>query len=267
MIGRVGEALRLDGKAAAGAEGLAQEFAGVELQGREVGVERQRDAAVGGLAGARSLEHEGVVVAAPDRAGDGEVKVPLRGQHAPGGDQRPVHLQHAARRDAHPHAEHAALTAEIEVHVRGRRKDGVGVGLALKIDMQLRARHGIADLRRDFAGEAVVAVGGDEREHDALALDAALPDATVPGIRAAVQRVSALVFLQLHRFPVQREGPAADAVGKAADDSAEIGVVRQIVLRFLCESHEFACLLPHIHRKSFRNYPVNRHRQESNQNL
>ena len=200
VVGCVGVEFWLHRKAAALAEGFAQEFARIKLQGGEVGVHGQADAGAAGLAGALALQHEGVVIIAPDGPRAGEVKFARGGQDAPGGDQRSVHLQHAGGREEHPHIQDAALAAEIEVHVRGRGKDGVGVRVALKIDAQRAACDRIAHGGAQRPGKALVPVGGDECEEDAVALHPALPDAAVPGVRPAVQRVGPLVARQLHAY-------------------------------------------------------------------
>ena len=118
----------------------------------------------------------------------------------------------------------AGVVREIEVGVVRHVEDGVLVGGGCVLHLQ----RGIAvdlgecvtdgDVQR--AGKSHVAIGRDEREFDAVANHLRAPDLGVEAVRAAMQSEGGLVQRNLIGLAVERELPAIDAVGVAADGRA-----------------------------------------------
>ena len=173
-----------------------------------------------------------------------EVERALGRAQLSGGNELAVHGDPAAGVDLQRRSEDALRAAEVEIHVRCGREDGVLCADALKIEEEPAALHAIGDVHRQRAGIARVAVRRVQREaHCLLPKAFSGPDALVEADAAAVQVVAALVLLDLHRLAVQREAAARNAVGIASDDRAEIAGVLQIVVRGLQADHDIAALI------------------------
>ena len=170
-----------------------------------------------------------------------EVERALGRAQLSGGNELAVHGDPTAGIDLQRRSEDALRAAEVEIHVRCGREDGVLCADTLKIEEEPAALHAIGDVHRQRAGIARVAVRRVQREANGLLPKAfSCPDALVEADAAAVQVVAALVLLDLHRLAVQREAAARNAVGIASDDRTEIAGVLQIVVRSLQADHDIA---------------------------
>ena len=221
-----------------------EEFTGVELQGRVVRVQRQADAAVLCHKGIRAVEHEAMVKVLRNGVRRAEVERALGRAQLSGGNELAVHGDPTAGIDLQRRSEDALRAAEVEIHVRCGREDGVLCADTLKIEEEPAALHAIGDVHRQRAGIARVAVRRAERKaHGIFAEARSLPHPLVEAGIAAVQMVAALVLMHLHGLAVQREAAARNAVGIAADDRAEVAGVLQIVVRSLQADHDIAALI------------------------
>lgn len=163
LIWAVGVCLRLNGDAAVRPVRGRHGRGGVYLHGGEVGVYIQPRSAVLDGAGVLAREREAVVIIARDAPYDGKVELSLRRHDAPRRDEPAVYLQPARRGYLHGIVQHV-VPAEVEVHMRGGGVHRVRAAHAAEVEPQRAALDGVGHARLQLAGEAVVPVGGDQRE-------------------------------------------------------------------------------------------------------
>ena len=168
-----------------------------------------------------------------DRAGDGD---DLAGRNVVG-----VGRRIGVGEDAHLVIEDGRRIVEVEIGVLGEVDQRRRVGGRLDLHAQRRRRlDDVAQLGRHRAGIALLAVRAvdGERHAGGVVIDQA-PGALAEAAKAAVQVVAALlVQRQLVVVAVDRETAAADAVGRAADDGAEMRRMLEVVLEPVEAEHQ-----------------------------
>ena len=269
LVGAVGEVLGLEAEAAPlrvgalrlAAEASVEEVAGVELDAGLGGEDLEDAARLGfedaggedrlGAGGAWSAVEDEVVVVAvtelelgirlvdvlADGFGAAEVEGgACDGEDLSAGDEVPVDGGEAASVELEDMAEDVTLAfaLEVEVAVLAQVDGGGLVGLGLVEDVEFVAfLEFVADPDLEVAGVAFFAVLGEVAEDDvpwALFFD--LPEDAVETAQAAVEVVGAVVGGEGVAPVADAEAALGDAVGVAADDGAEVGVVGgvQVVL-------------------------------------
>src|ERR1700734_3938726 len=153
---------------------------------------------------------------------------PVHGLQFAGGNQSGVDGSEARGVQSELMVEDVALSGEIEVRVIGEIQDGVLIGGGGILDAQIAFNQRVANCSSQAAGVSGFAVFAEITQLHTVRNRLGLPDHVVEAVRAAVQRVLAVVQWQRIFSAVEGEAAVRDAVSIAADERAEKCVRRAV---------------------------------------
>jgi hypothetical protein len=105
-----------------------------------------------------------------------------------------------------------SFAGQVEVAVIGQIKDSVLIGSGGVLDLERMLYQGVADLCRERAGKALIAIFAYQGELDSIWNRTPVPDQLVEAFDSAMQGVSAVVGRQMVLLAVEGKTRVGDPV-------------------------------------------------------